>query len=93
MGHLSKERDIRFLETMLIIKALITVANALNGAKDSDGLNDMVNDFKKLIYPELAHEVEDKAKRTAKILEQEHAKGPLRVQAQDYDRKRRKKRR
>ena len=91
--HLAKERDIRFVETMVIVKALVTVANVLNGAKDSDALNEIINEYKGMMFPELSHELEGKAARIDKMLEKEFHKGPIKVQAQDYDRKRRKRRR
>jgi hypothetical protein len=93
MGHLAKKRDQRFLETMLIINAVIAAASAASGAKqDFEQLKDMIKKYTDLLYPEDAHELEDKTARIKSIMEKEHARGPMIVQAQDYDKKRRKKR-
>lgn len=91
IGHLAKQRNIRFLETMLILRGLVYVANAAAGGKDSGTLKDLVNEYKALVYPETAHEIEDAVKRTETILATEFSRGPMKVQAQEYGKKRRKK--
>ena len=93
MGHLAKKREQRFMEMMIVIQAIVGAAHTIAGGKsDFQALSDLVRKYADLTYPEDAHDLEDKATRIKRIMEEEFAKGPLRVQAQDYDKKRRKKR-
>lgn len=94
MGHLAKKRDQRFMEVMLVTQSIVSAAAAIvEGKSDFQTLRDTMRKYTDLIYPEDAHDLEDKATRIKTIMEKEFARGPMKVQAQDYDKKRRKKRR
>lgn len=94
MGHLAKQRDQRHMEVMIVVHAILGAATAIAGGKgDFQALRDSLHRYTDHLYPEDAHELEDKASRIKRLLEKEFARGPMKVQAQDYDKKRRKKRR
>jgi hypothetical protein len=74
------------------VKAIIAGAALASGnSKSLDDLQEMLKHYTDLMYPEQAHELEDKKAKIARIMEREFAQGPMKVQAQDYDKKRRKK--
>lgn len=76
---------------MLIVRAIMTAASVMAGGKADDKLQAIANDYTELIYPETAANKEDKAAITAAILKAEFERGPIKVQAQEYDRKRKRK--
>lgn len=94
MSHAARKRDQRYAEMMLLVRAVMAGASIAVGDQSGlDKLKDMHQYYTDLVYPEDAHDLEDKAERTKRILEREFAKGPMKVQAQDYDRKRKRRRR
>lgn len=76
-----------------MVKSIVAAVTAINGKDPGNALQDLVKEYTNLCYPDRAHKLEDAAARTAKILEREFAKGPMKVQAQNYDKKRKPKRR
>lgn len=81
------------MEVLLIVKAIVAAATAIGGKDPGTGLQEIFKEYTDMIYPDRAHKLEDKALRTKKILEREFAKGAMKVEAQNYDKKPRKKRR
>jgi hypothetical protein len=92
MSHLGRERDLRYMEVGLIIKAIVSAANAMNGKDSGSALSDLFREYTDATYPERAGKLEDKAAKTKRILEREFSKGPMKVQAQNYDKKPKKRR-
>lgn len=91
MGHLDAKRDQRYLEVSLIVMAIVAAANAIGGGKASNKLQELFKAYENLIYPELKVETESAVARVERIMKRELALGPLKVQAQDYGKKRRRK--
>lgn len=81
------------MEMMIIVNTIMSAAAAMSGGKaDFQVLRDLLRSYTDHLYPEDAQDLEDKATRIERIMKTEFAKGPMKVQAQDYDKKRRKKR-
>lgn len=93
MGHLAKQREQRHMEVTILVNAILSAAAAMAGGKsDFEVLRDLLRKYTDLLYPEDAHDIEEKASRVKRLLEREFEKGPMKVQAQEYGKKRRKKR-
>lgn len=53
---------------------------------------DAMRGFRDLLFPEIAEETRDKARRTQELISNELAKGPLKVQRLDYGSRKKKRR-
>jgi len=93
IGHMARKRDTRFLEVTLIIRAILTAAHIIAKSSTDNKLSDALKEYTTHLFPETKYETEDMAKRAATILEKELAKGPLKIQAQDYGKRRRRNKR
>lgn len=78
---------------MLMIKTVMTAAEIISTGKSDNKLQDLVKEYRAHTYPENKHDLEDVAKRHEAIMKSEFAKGPMKVQAQEYGKKRKQKRR
>ena len=86
LDHMAQKRDQRFLETMLLTRAML-VASGRNDTK----LPDLIREYAALTFPGLENERENMGEKVAKLMEKELAKGPLKVQSREYTRKGRRK--
>jgi hypothetical protein len=85
-----REQNIRYLATLSIINAIIsvgnTIASAVSGSTGSGGNSDTVQKtvaaLRGLLIPEDEAYNDNKMDRIKKVLEQEVAKGPITVRAQ-----------
>lgn len=78
----------RFLETMLIVRAISEAGASAAGGQVTSKLQELFKDYTNLMYPELKTETESKAAFVERIMKTEHARGPLKVQTQEYGKKR-----
>jgi hypothetical protein len=90
VGRLVQERDLRFVETLLNIRATIAGAMMAAGQDPGQSLSDLLKDYRNLLYPEDRTDLQETARRHEEMLKAEFAKGPLKVQAQEYSKKRKK---
>jgi len=89
MRRVAERKEVRLMETMLIIYAIRSTVNP----DDVNKINETLKTYRGLLFPELAEDLVDKAAKTKELLKHEFEKGPLKVESRDYDTKRKKKRR
>ena len=91
---MAEKRSIRFLELLSIVHAIQDAASSIiTGEGKFSRTTDALRKLQGILFPERAEELEEKAARTKKMLEKEMEKGPMKVQALDYAKTRRKKKR
>jgi hypothetical protein len=85
---INRKSQIQFLTTLLTVNAIIHVGNSIQTAlsggssqsnKGADNLQKMVDSLKSMLVPEDSLETESKVQKALRILEEETAKGPLKV--------------
>jgi len=82
-----------YFQLVTLVSALQAVAGAfINGEANFSKSVEHLKTVRDLLFPELKQETEKKARRTKEIMEQELAKGPLKVKRLDYGKKDRKRR-
>jgi hypothetical protein len=92
VSRLEDERELRYMETLLILNAIQGLASQLSGKDPGKGLQDLFRDYKNAMFPDSAVNLEESGKRTERILKAEMERGPMRVEAQQYAKPKRKKR-
>lgn len=89
--RMKEKNQVLYFQLTTVITAMQALAQAIvSGEASFTKTNDSLRIVKDLLFPELREEVEDKMEKTRVIMEKELAKGPLKVQALDYGKKRKK---
>lgn len=86
-----EERMIEYLGVKAVVAAIFDLGAMLNG-KSSNKTEDVLKAFRDVLLPEFAESVKEKALSTEEILKREAQSGPMKVQALNYDSKKRKRR-
>jgi len=89
MRRIAERKELRLMETLLIIYAIRSTVNP----DDVNKINDTLKTYRGLLFPELAEDLHDKAARTKELLKSEFERGPMMVESREYGTKRKKKRR
>ena len=94
---LERERRIEFLKTLTIFNAIIQVGNSVaaavsksSSADNRDLSGKAIDELKKLLLPDEAEKLEEKTDRIKRMLQEESARGPIRVKTVDSDSDRKK---
>jgi hypothetical protein len=93
---IEKERRISFYTTLTLINAIVEVGNGImevmskssNSQGKKDGLKNSVEALKKMLLPEEVEVGESQARRAQRILKEEVAKGPIKIQSMSKEKKR-----
>lgn len=92
---MSERRSAEFLGVVAIVQAIQeAAATIVTGEGKFNKSSETIKKIREILFPEIAEDLEDKAKRSEELLQREFSKGPLQVQRLDYstDRKRKKRR-
>lgn len=92
---INRKKQAQFLTTLTIVNAIIHVGNCIQSAlagggstdKSGDALQKAVSALGAILISGSQQDVEDKAQRALKILEEEAAKGPVTVRPMVENRK------
>lgn len=90
LSHAARDRDLRYNETMLLMGTIVAAVNAAVSGKSENKLQEVVKEYTALTYPESDNDTQDKAANVQKLLEKEFARGPMKVQSQEYSRRKKK---
>lgn len=72
------------IQCITFVGESITMAVANKPGPSPDKLNELLANLRGLIFPDLAEEKEERAKKVMKIMEEEIGKGPFKVEGMVY---------
>jgi len=83
-----------YKKTQVLVEAIVYAGNTVSSmlaedasAPSPDRINDLMGDLRELLFPEMASERDEKAKKVKKVMEREIAKGPFVVEGMTYGKK------
>jgi hypothetical protein len=92
--RLEDRNTIQYLQTRVIVQAIGEAAKIIAAGTGSfDATNKTLKQLHKLLFPDAEDTKERNAEQTKKLLEKEFARGPMKVKALDYGRKKKPNRR
>jgi hypothetical protein len=91
MERIDRRNTIALYQSAMLLTALRELAASLGGKHDFKASQDFLTRIQNLLFPDdvqVKENIKDKARR---LLEMEHARGPMKVKSLDYGKKRRRK--
>lgn len=79
-----------FWRTLTVVTAIQEAAKIIKEGGSFQATSDMLKKYRNSLFPDMATELEDAAKKTQELLAKEFEAGPMVVQALDYGRRKKK---
>lgn len=89
-GMMMRREESEYLKLTVIVNAIATAGRIAAGGEPGDGLKKALQTYRSILFPEIESDLLEKAQQNERILEDEHKKGPLKVQSLQYTKRKKK---
>jgi len=89
---MARREEVEYLKLVTIVSAIISAGKIAGGGDPGDSLRNTLKDLRSSLFPEIQAGLIATAEKNVKILEEEYKRGPLKVKAREYAKRKKRQR-